>query len=158
MPLAFARVAVTPEHELFEHEKPQNTGQQRPKHSPGVLRQVQGFRYEREQRDTEQGTNGVADELWNGRQARSAEKQEENRREQKSAKAAYDTEAYSGRERVHARMIEQSTVDRRVDGALSPDCLMESPRNRAERGRDTPSHEPRRGIECHWPSFGPGAG
>ena len=74
--VAVVGVAVTPDDELFEHEEAEDPREQRSQRGRG-LQGLERFRYQCQQRHSQQGADGVTDQSWHQRQTRLPPQQQE---------------------------------------------------------------------------------
>ncbi len=101
MHLALVGVAMAQEHDLFENEEHENAGEERSEHD--WRRQcVQRFRQEREQRDTKQRADRVADEPRHDAGTDAIGEQKQRGGEEQAAATAQYAEREDGREQGHA--------------------------------------------------------
>ena len=98
---AFVGVAVAQQHELLEHEKRQDAGQQRAEHGRRPQR-VERFGQQRQQRDAEQRADGVADQPRHDAGADALREEQQRAGDQETAAAAEEAESQRCREQRHA--------------------------------------------------------
>ena len=99
--LTLVGVAMVNQHQLLEDEEHENAGQQGAEHGAGVM-VFSASGQQREQRDAEQGADGVADEPGTQPAPDVVVEQQERGGDEQTAEAAEKTESEDRREKRHA--------------------------------------------------------